>query len=148
MTLWLFIFEKLRFFLTSWRSMTKIAGAGAGSISPRHGSTDPDPSQNVTDQLHCLKSSQCLSHDRNHKLFLSPAGWNWIFFRRYRTVATITKDGNYKNRALLNITRGRHAFLLWNTALHSLIPDRCIQKGQRVPWTLNKRRKYSGVMLS
>jgi hypothetical protein len=33
--------------------MTKIAGSG--SISQRHGSADPDPSQNVMDPQHCLK---------------------------------------------------------------------------------------------
>jgi hypothetical protein len=30
--------RKKQFFLASWRSMTKIAGSGAGSISQRHGS--------------------------------------------------------------------------------------------------------------
>ncbi len=29
--------------------MMKIAGSGSGSISQRHGSTDPDPHQNVMD---------------------------------------------------------------------------------------------------
>ncbi len=36
--------------MTSWRSMTKIAGSG--SISKRHGSADPDPHQNVMDPQH------------------------------------------------------------------------------------------------
>jgi hypothetical protein len=27
---------------------------GSGSISPRHGSADPDPHQNVMDPQHCL----------------------------------------------------------------------------------------------
>ncbi len=42
--------------LASWRSMTKKAGSGSGSISQRHGSADPDPDslQNVMDQEHCL----------------------------------------------------------------------------------------------
>jgi hypothetical protein len=38
--------------------MTKIAGSGSasgsGSISPRHGSADPDPHQNVMDPQHCM----------------------------------------------------------------------------------------------
>ncbi len=38
------------FLLASWMSMTKIAGPG--SISPRHGSADPDPYKNVTDPQH------------------------------------------------------------------------------------------------
>ncbi len=63
---WLFIFEKWRnvpswsnmqknflkkinFLLAPWRSMMKIAGSGSGSISQRHGYTDPDPHQNVKD---------------------------------------------------------------------------------------------------
>jgi len=29
--------------------MTKKAGSGAGSVSQRHGSADPDPYENVTD---------------------------------------------------------------------------------------------------
>jgi hypothetical protein len=39
------------------RSLTKIAGSGAGvgSVSPRYGSADPDPQQNVTDPQHCIK---------------------------------------------------------------------------------------------
>ncbi len=36
----------------TWRSMTKIAGSGSGSISQRHGSEDPDPHQNVMDPEH------------------------------------------------------------------------------------------------
>jgi hypothetical protein len=34
----------------------KIAGSGAGSVSQRYGSADPDPDpyQNVTDPQHCL----------------------------------------------------------------------------------------------
>jgi hypothetical protein len=31
----------------------KIAGSRSGSISQRHGSTDPDPYQNVMDPQHC-----------------------------------------------------------------------------------------------
>ncbi len=54
----IFIFEKLVYLQksnkqktwTSWRSLTKIAGAasgsGSGSISQRYGSADPDPYQN------------------------------------------------------------------------------------------------------
>jgi hypothetical protein len=37
--------------LPSWRSMTKIAESG--SIIQRHGSTGPDPHQNVMDPEHC-----------------------------------------------------------------------------------------------
>ena len=41
--------------MASWRSMTKIAGSGStsGSIIQRHGSTGPDPHQNVMDPEHC-----------------------------------------------------------------------------------------------
>ncbi len=39
--------------MASWRSMTKIAGYGAGTISQRHGSADPY--QNVMDPQHCWK---------------------------------------------------------------------------------------------
>jgi hypothetical protein len=41
--------------------MTKIAGSGSesGSISQRHGSADPDPSQNVMDPQHCFKEFNC-----------------------------------------------------------------------------------------
>ncbi len=41
--------------MASWKSMTKVAGAGAGSesICQRHGSADQDPYQNVTDSQHC-----------------------------------------------------------------------------------------------
>jgi hypothetical protein len=50
--------SKISFLLTSWRSMTNIAGSGSGSgsISQRHGSEDPDPDppQNVMDPQHCL----------------------------------------------------------------------------------------------
>jgi hypothetical protein len=37
-------------------SVTKTAGFGSesGSISQRHGSTDPDPHQNVMDPQHCF----------------------------------------------------------------------------------------------
>ncbi len=41
------------FLLESWRSMTKIAGSLAGSISQRHGSGNPGPYQDVTDPQHC-----------------------------------------------------------------------------------------------
>jgi hypothetical protein len=34
------------------RSMAKIAGSGAGSISPMHRSVDPDTYQNVTNPQH------------------------------------------------------------------------------------------------
>jgi hypothetical protein len=45
--LWLLL-DFFFFLLASWRSFTKIAGSGSesGSISQRHGSTDPDPYQN------------------------------------------------------------------------------------------------------
>ncbi len=43
-------FFKISFLLASWRSMTKIAGSRSGSISQRHGSTDPH--QNVMDPEH------------------------------------------------------------------------------------------------
>ncbi len=33
--------------LAAWRSRPKIAGSGAGSIGQRHGSSDPDPYQNI-----------------------------------------------------------------------------------------------------
>ncbi len=51
-------FFKISFLLTSWRSVTKIAGSGyesgseSGYISQRHGSADPDPHQNVMDPEH------------------------------------------------------------------------------------------------
>jgi hypothetical protein len=32
--------------------------AGSGSIGQRHGSTNPDPYQNVTDPQHCLKKNK------------------------------------------------------------------------------------------
>ncbi len=40
------------YLLASWRSMTKIAGSGSGSISQMHGSSDPDPHQIVMDSEH------------------------------------------------------------------------------------------------
>ncbi len=42
--------------MTSWRSMTKIAGSGSRSISQRHGSADPDPDphQNVMESEHWI----------------------------------------------------------------------------------------------
>ncbi len=45
------------FLLACWRSMTKIAGSGSGSISQKHGSEDPDPDppQNVLDREHWYK---------------------------------------------------------------------------------------------
>ncbi len=39
------------------RSLTKIAGSGAGSISQSHGSVDPDPSQNITDPQGGIRKS-------------------------------------------------------------------------------------------
>jgi hypothetical protein len=39
----------------SGRSRTKIAVPVSGSIGQRHGSADPDPYQNVTDQQQCIK---------------------------------------------------------------------------------------------
>ncbi len=38
----------------TWRSMSKIARTGSGSISQRHGSPDPDPYRNVTDPQQCV----------------------------------------------------------------------------------------------
>jgi hypothetical protein len=38
----------------------KIEGSGTGSISQRHGSTDPDPHQNVMDPQHCRDVSEDL----------------------------------------------------------------------------------------
>jgi hypothetical protein len=47
--------------LASWRSLTKRAGSGSGSVSQRNGSEDPDPHldpyQNVTDPEHCCKQT-------------------------------------------------------------------------------------------
>ncbi len=43
--------------MASWRSRTKIARSGSVSIDRRHGSTDPDPYQNVTDPQHWLQHS-------------------------------------------------------------------------------------------
>jgi hypothetical protein len=81
-SLWLFILEndvnvpsksdkqknleiKISFFnflLASWRSLTKIAGSGAGAgtksrpVSQRYGSADPYPHQNVTDPQHWFEA--------------------------------------------------------------------------------------------
>jgi hypothetical protein len=43
----------------------KIEGSGPGSISPRHGSADPDPDprQNVMDPQHWKKYSKTLGHE-------------------------------------------------------------------------------------
>ena len=40
--------------------MTKIAGSDSGTISQRHGSTDPDPDphQNVMDPEHCFEAKR------------------------------------------------------------------------------------------
>ncbi len=49
------LFCTKQFLLTTWRSLTKIAGSGSasgssyGSISQRYGSADPDPCQNFMD---------------------------------------------------------------------------------------------------
>ena len=59
-------FKKISFFLTSWRSMPKIAGSGSasGSICQVHGSADPDPvpyqPHNVMDPQHCCSISSPL----------------------------------------------------------------------------------------
>ncbi len=49
--------------MASWKSMTKIAGSG--SISQRHGSSDPDPDpdphQNVMDPQHCWQGEGMLT---------------------------------------------------------------------------------------
>ncbi len=52
--------KKYTFLLVSWRSVTKIAGSGAGSksVSQRHGSVYPDPYQNFTDPQHWLYLSR------------------------------------------------------------------------------------------
>ncbi len=49
--------QKNIFLLTSWRSLTKIAGSGSasGSISQGYGSADPDPYQNFLDPQHWLE---------------------------------------------------------------------------------------------
>jgi hypothetical protein len=41
-------------------SLTKMAGSGAGAVSQRCGSADPDPGpyQNVTDPQHCILYSK------------------------------------------------------------------------------------------
>ncbi len=51
--------------MPSWRSVTKIAGFGAGSesksVSQRYGSADPDPYQNVAGSArlqHCFEDGQ------------------------------------------------------------------------------------------
>jgi hypothetical protein len=55
--------SKKFFLLISWRSLTKIAGSGSGSISLRYGSADPDPYQNFMDPKHWLQ------------LLKMPVGW-------------------------------------------------------------------------
>ncbi len=47
-------FSYCKFLLTSWRSMTKTAGSGS-IINRRHGSSDPNPHQNVMDPQHCWR---------------------------------------------------------------------------------------------
>ncbi len=49
--------EKI-FLIADWKSLTKIAGSGAGSVSQRYGSADQDRDlyQNVTDQQHCNRN--------------------------------------------------------------------------------------------
>ncbi len=48
--------KKTYFLLESWKSLTRRAGSGSGSVTQWHGSADPDPNQNVTDPQHCLKT--------------------------------------------------------------------------------------------
>ncbi len=48
--------KKTCFLLESWKSLTKRAGSGSGSVTQWHGSADPDPNQNVTDPQHCIKT--------------------------------------------------------------------------------------------
>ncbi len=49
--------KKKYFLLASGRLLTKRAESGAGSVSQRYGSEDPDPHQNVTDLEHWLQCS-------------------------------------------------------------------------------------------
>jgi hypothetical protein len=43
------------FWLASWKSMTKRAGSGAGSVNQVYRAQDPDSYQNVTDPEHWSK---------------------------------------------------------------------------------------------
>ncbi len=54
------------FLLASWRSMTKIAGSGSGSISQRYGSADPDPHKNIMDPEHWCQLTKRFTHSNNH----------------------------------------------------------------------------------
>ncbi len=56
--------KTLNFFLSSWRSLTKIAGSGAGSEfdSQSYGSAVPDPYHNVTDPQNWWKEHWKKTH--------------------------------------------------------------------------------------
>ncbi len=49
--------------------MTKIAGSGSGSISPKHGSEDPDPDppQNVMNPQHCFEDWCKCTYTKSNK---------------------------------------------------------------------------------
>jgi hypothetical protein len=44
--------KKTYFLLAFWKSLTKRAGSGSGSVNQVNRSKDPDPYQNVTDPEH------------------------------------------------------------------------------------------------
>jgi hypothetical protein len=58
MCLWLSTCEKTIFFILNSLKKGVGSGPGAGSISQRYGSGDPDPVQNITDPQHCRKHNE------------------------------------------------------------------------------------------
>ncbi len=112
------LIRRIHMFLASRRLMTKIAGSGSrsgsessGSISQRHGSTDPDPDphQNVMDLRHwyidvslhgtlytrqrCIAHTMMMSIQWRHNWHLkkkfanSEPSWNWLL-NTHHTVCT------------------------------------------------------------
>ena len=75
-----------KFFLASWRSMMKIEGSG--SISQRHGSSDPDPDphQNVMDPQHW----------KNDSMYINREQWLARFFPTQRTMLQRQKPIRYR----------------------------------------------------
>ncbi len=67
--------QKNEFFVSPWRSMTKIAGSRSGCISHRHGSADPDPNQNGMDPQHCLEHDYYWARISAGRGLRCPAWW-------------------------------------------------------------------------
>ncbi len=95
--------------LASWRSMTKIAGSGSGSIRQRHGSMDrdTDPHRNVMDPEHCFQEyfsgrEECVCNKGGRKS-------DWLIFR-YRLWAS-QWVGPMDDAALMSKERKK---IVWN----------------------------------